>query len=256
MTARHDSLALVLDSMRFVHRLTAERSPRGTVVEQKGVLAAIVPAMPSRSVVNCVLYDEAGELGAALEDLARAYEEAGVHAWTVWVPEAEREAATLLEAAGHRLDAEPTAMLLELDSFEPGPETVELAPAGAEELAALNAAAYGWEVGGAADVMAGLAAAGAHLYLVSVDGRPASCLATIDHGSDCGIEWVATAETARRRGLATALLRRALADARERGCETSTLVATPSGRPVYERIGYRGVGALGMWERRRPEGAS
>ena len=49
----------------------------------------------------------------------------------------------------------------------------------------------------------------------------------------------------------TALLSRALADARERGCQTSTLVATPSGRPGYERVGYRGLGALQLSLRRR-----
>jgi hypothetical protein len=46
-------------------------------------------------------------------------------------------------------------------------------------------------------------------------------------------------------------MRRALADARERGCDVSTLEATVMGRPVYERLGYRTLGALEMGERRR-----
>jgi hypothetical protein len=46
-------------------------------------------------------------------------------------------------------------------------------------------------------------------------------------------------------------MRRALADARERGCDVSTLEATVMGRPVYERLGYRVLGTLEMWERRR-----
>jgi hypothetical protein len=45
---------------------------------------------------------------------------------------------------------------------------------------------------------------------------------------------------------------RALADARERGRLTTTLVATKLGRPVYERVGYRDFGAIQMWERRKP----
>jgi predicted acetyltransferase len=62
---------------------------------------------------------------------------------------------------------------------------------------------------------------------------------------------VATIPEARGRGLAGTLLGHALADARERGLETSSLVATKAGRPLYERLGYRGVGAVEMWERRR-----
>ena len=42
----------------------------------------------------------------------------------------------------------------------------------------------------------------------------------------------------------------ALADASERGCRTTTLVATRLGRPVYERLGYRSLGPIEMWEQR------
>ena len=51
-------------------------------------------------------------------------------------------------------------------------------------------------------------------------------------------------------GLAAGLLHRALRDARERGCRTSTTQATAMGRPIYERIGYRDLGPVHMYERR------
>lgn len=76
-------------------------------------------------------------------------------------------------------------------------------------------------------------------------------LATTDFEGDCGIWWVATVPEARGRGLSRDLLRVVLAEARERGLETSTLQATKLGRPVYERVGYRDLGALQMWELRR-----
>jgi GNAT superfamily N-acetyltransferase len=63
---------------------------------------------------------------------------------------------------------------------------------------------------------------------------------------------VGTLEAARGRGLATLLMRRALADARERGCTTTTLVATKMGHPIYARLGYRDFGRVQMWERRKP----
>jgi GNAT superfamily N-acetyltransferase len=73
-----------------------------------------------------------------------------------------------------------------------------------------------------------------------------------DHGDDCEVAWVATLPEARGRGVSKQLMARALADARERGQLTTTLVATKLGRPVYERVGYRDFGAIQMWERRKP----
>jgi GNAT superfamily N-acetyltransferase len=77
------------------------------------------------------------------------------------------------------------------------------------------------------------------------------CLLMSDHGSNSDVEWVAVAPEARGRGLSGKLLAHALADAAERGLETSTLVSTRLGRPVYERLGYQALGSLQMWERRR-----
>jgi GNAT superfamily N-acetyltransferase len=59
---------------------------------------------------------------------------------------------------------------------------------------------------------------------------------------------VATHPTAQRQGLSTALIKQALRAARERGCTTSSLEASAAGRPVYERLGYRPLGRLAMWE--------
>ena len=50
----------------------------------------------------------------------------------------------------------------------------------------------------------------------------------------------------RRRGLATRLMERSLAELRDRGL-VPFLDATPAGRPVYERMGFRAVEALTRW---------
>ena len=73
-----------------------------------------------------------------------------------------------------------------------------------------------------------------------------------DHEGNCEIDGVATVPEARRRGISGALLGHALADAADRGVDTTTLVATAAGRPVYERLGYRALGVLELWELRRP----
>lgn len=216
-----------------------------------GVRAAVVPACPGRSVVNCVCYEGAPALAAALDELARIYERAGVRAWTVWVPPDDRETAALLEEAGHVLDAAPAAMGMDLDDVErPSLALDWTREADLGVVGPLNDRAYGYEPSFEL-ALQGVDDDALTVYAASVDGRPASCLLTLRCGSDCHITLVATEPEARGRGLAGALLGHALADARERGLETTTLVATKAGRPVYERLGYQTVGAVEMWERRR-----
>src|SRR2546430_14905524 len=85
-------------------------APRGgSTLELPGVAAAIVPAMPERSVVNCVVYEDVDALGTALDQLAAAYDEAGVNAWTVWAPEGDAPAQELPSSGGHVVHARPVA---------------------------------------------------------------------------------------------------------------------------------------------------
>jgi GNAT superfamily N-acetyltransferase len=94
------------------------------------------------------------------------------------------------------------------------------------------------------------------LYRARLDGEVACMLATIDHepedaaGPDCGIYFVATPEAHRGRGLAGRLLGAALAEARERGCATSSLQASAMGQPLYARLGYQEYFRWNMYERR------
>ncbi len=237
----------------FVH-MFAGGAERSSLFERDGVVASIVPAVPQRSVINSVVYRDADSLGAALDDLAHAYEAAEVLAWTVWVPEHDRDAAAILKSAGHRLDASPIAMVLELarlaDADRDGFDWD--AAAAVEDVTTINDLAYGFEVGTFAGGLAGTPPGMAmRLYQARVEGRPACVLATIDDRDDCGIYMVATIKEHRGRGLARRLLHRALSEARERGMRTSSLQATRFGYPVYERLGYEPIGALEMWERRK-----
>jgi hypothetical protein len=64
-------------SLREFCRLLGQASPEARVVEREGVLAAIVPAAPDRSVVNSVVYEHATGLERALPELAQTYAAAG-----------------------------------------------------------------------------------------------------------------------------------------------------------------------------------
>ena len=234
-------------------RMLAGGSEGGRLLERDGVTAAVVPACPDRSVVNSVTYEKPGALAASLDELAAAYDEAGVRAWTVWIPQHEREAIGLVESAGHRFDGEPTAMTLELDQLaEPRLGDLDWdREAEPEEFGRVNDLAYGTPVGTfAAAIGRPPAELEIGLYRARAAGEAASVVGTLDVEDDCVVFFVATVAEHRGKGLAGRLLHAALAEARERGLRTSSLQATRLGLPVYERLGYRTACRLEMWERR------
>lgn len=246
----------MLANMRGFFASMAQDASDGHVLELEGVLAAVVPSCPERSIVNCVIYPDPGALEAARDALADEYEQAGVRAWTVWVPEEDTRAAALLGRRGHVLDGRPTAMARELRGFEsplPVPELLEPDMATALRI---NDLAYGF-AGDLERAFQRVPPEPARLYLAAVDGAPACTVLTYDSpDGDCGIYLVATLAEARGRGLATALMGHALTEASRRGCLTTSLQATARGRPLYERLGYRNIGAVHMWERRKREGGA
>lgn len=262
MIDRDAALAIQRRAFRDFLEFLARSSDSGVVIERDGVAGSVVPACPDRSIANSVIYGDGASLVAVLDDLAAAYDGAGIVAWTVWTPEFDRSTIAALERAGHHFDGNPAAMVLDLERFEP-PPAGDLAwdeEATVETLARLNDAAYGHTAadgfGRAFERRAD--GVGLRLYQARVGGEPACVMGTIDHaagpeapGPDCGIYFVATDRRHRGLGLATRLLAVALAEARERGCATSSLQASAMGAPIYERLGYRTHFRWHMYERRR-----
>jgi GNAT superfamily N-acetyltransferase len=244
------------ESLKRFYELVGDGSEGAYVVPREGVLACVVPVTPERSLPNGVVYDDVDALAAALPDLERTYREAGIRAWTVWVTDEDRAAQGLLEKLGHVLDGTPMEMaapLHEID-LEQRRELDLVADPDSATIAAMNDAVYG--LGGSlqpAFERFTTDAWGVHAYLALHEGEPAACVVAADAGTDCGIFLVATLPEARGRGLCGELMRMALRDARDRGCETTSLEASAAGEPIYRRLGYRALGPLQMWERRRAE---
>jgi GNAT superfamily N-acetyltransferase len=246
-------LMLVRSSMPPFWRLVAERTG-GRTWERDGVLASIVPASPKRSFFNSVLYEEPGPMIAAIDELADAYEEAGISAWTVWVPAADTEVATALEEAGHVLDATPRAMAMPVADLRPPEPELELEireETDHELVAQINEVAYGFPPGDFPPLTGETPQL--RTYLGSIDGETVGCAGAFAHGGDCEILFVAVLPEGRGRGISGRLMARAIADAAEQGLETTTLQSTKLGYPVYAKLGYRDLGELQMWERRRPD---
>jgi GNAT superfamily N-acetyltransferase len=246
----------MLANLARFYRLMGERSPLCSLFERDGLVACVCPPAANRSFFNGVVYTDPGVLSAALDDLAAAYDEAGVRAWTVWVPEEDEAAGGALRAAGSVLDAAPRAMMAPLEEIDVGDGAgdVDWRPVeDPDEVAPLAGPAFGMEPEVTAAASRGLRGE-LRLYMARVDGRDAACVGTLDVERDCGVYMVATDPAFRGRGLATALMRQALLEARERGLQTTSLQATAMGAPIYARLGYRDCGAIQMWERRRASG--
>jgi len=227
-------------------------APDSALVRRDGLLAAVVPAAPQRSIFNSVFYDDPAALAAGIDSLRDAYEAHGVRAWTVWVPDSDRETARLLGARGHALDGAPRAMAMDLAGLAaepPVPAGIEPGPISAAACAELNDRAYGH---GADGFRAALAAETAiRWHGAFAGGEPVGCVGTIEVGDDCCVTGVATPPEHRGRGIASWLMVRALAGAREAGLASASLQASQAGAPIYERLGFRDLGFVEMWELRR-----
>jgi GNAT superfamily N-acetyltransferase len=244
---------LAIDGVAAEIRFFGAGHPGSRVLKLNGVLAAVVPAAPDRSVFNSVAYESPAALAAAIDGLAATYERAGVRAWTVWVPDDDHASAALLGEHGHALDANPRAMGLDLADLEPGPGAeIDVLDGDAALAARLNDRAYGYEGPAFAAALSQPTADSLRWYFAASGGEPIACLALIPAGDDAVVTAVATDPGQRGRGVAGTLLRRALDEARSDWARTSSLQATKLGSGVYARLGFRDLGGIGMWERRSP----
>jgi len=225
----------------------ATASAGGRALEVPGVRAIATPAAPERPLFNAAFGLEPGALARAYDRLAGFYADAGIPRWTAFVDPADSESVAALAGNGHELDAEPRLMLAEVGDIAESGAPVELDPAPTPEtIAALNDRVHGYP-GGFARTLCSLA--GLDPLVAVVDSEPVACALAHDDGGDCHITLVATLPAHRRQGIASGLIRRLVRRGRDRGCTTTSLVATPAGAPVYERLGYRDLGSVQMWER-------
>ena len=238
-------------SQRALYRTIAPSTDGGQVVELDGaVLASVVPAVPHRSLPNAVTYQDSSCVEPVLAELAALYDAAGVHAWTVWARPGDEDLGPVLDAAGHSLDGTPELMGAVIGDCDLRPRTdISIDPGSWEDVAACNDAAYGYERPTFGPLVGGL---GERLrrYVAREDGKPIGCAVAAHVRGDCYVTFVATLASARGKGVASDLMRAALREGLEEGCVTTTLEASAMGRSAYERLGYRPLGVLQMWERR------
>ena len=238
----------------------AGSAPTSRALDLPGVYGSIVPSAPDRSILNWVIYDRLESLVRGHDAMAAVYRQAGVRAWAVWTDPRDSSAAAEMIARGYKLDAEPLAMAAEMSALTLPPAD-DLAWSMTRDLGLVgrvNDSAYGLPPPAFEASMKKWPAATSRWFACSaeLDGSPA-CVLLFDltDDGDCGISSVATLPQARGRGLATRLLAAALREAQKLGAVTTSLQASALGSGVYRSLGYRDLGAMGMWEWRSPDAA-
>jgi ribosomal protein S18 acetylase RimI-like enzyme len=89
---------------------------------------------------------------------------------------------------------------------------------------------------------------GVTLYLGRTpDGRPVSTGMAIIADRVAGVYFIGTVPGARGRGYGEAITARIHADATAAGCFAAVLQSSPSGRHIYERLGYRAAFTYHAW---------
>ena len=229
-------------------RLFGANAPRATLIEADGMVASVMPTAPTSSLMNVALAADPAQSPRGLRQLADRFREGGASKWGLWVAGDDHRAADAAEAQGMVLDSRPAAMVAALDEL-PFDHAPERRAADRATVGRVNDLAYASTEPKLAPAIANLPDA-VLAYGAGRDGEIASVAMAYDIADDTAVWFVATLPHAQRRGLAAAILRRLLLDARERGRQTASLQASQAGRPLYERLGFASVGELHLYEER------
>lgn len=221
----------------------------GRTLQRDGLVASVVPNAPDSPTLNAAVALDPDKATEHLQELQHLYRQARVRRWGFWLDGSAGLAAQVLNHAGMVVTAASPGMgavLEDLKTHADQPLEADLATIGR-----VNDLAYGNFDGRLERTLTPLPNGVLKGYRVDLEGRPAAVALALHHDKDCGVSFVATVPKARRMGLATAVMRQALNDARKHGCTTTTLQATEVGERLYTNLGYRRLCVMQLWERRR-----
>jgi len=218
-----------------------------TLVRRPGVTTGVFPEGPERDVFNNALLScglGTAERAAALDFMEAAYRRAGVDRFAAWVHESDDPMRRALTARGYTVEESTRAMGMVLGDVPAPPPGLDLEPAGWAESVTVLGVPEG--------LLRGVDPHAFHVLVARLDGVAVATAMAHDHDGDCGVYNVTTLESARRRGVGTALTARLLHDAAERGCATASLQSTSMAEHVYADIGFRDLGRILEYTPGRP----
>jgi hypothetical protein len=124
-------------------RLFGANAPSATLIEAGGMVASVMPAVPTSSLMNVALAVDRAEPPRSLPQLAERFREARTTKWGLWVGGDDERAALAASEQGMVLDSRPAAMVAKLEDLAfddaPEPERPDLPTVGR-----INDLAYGY----------------------------------------------------------------------------------------------------------------
>jgi ribosomal protein S18 acetylase RimI-like enzyme len=223
----------------------------GSVITREGLIASIVPNAPDSPTLNAAVAIDADQAPSHIDDLTRRYRDAKVRRWGVWLDGRASLAAQALTNAGMVVTTASPGMGANIEDLSTTATNDKPTAADLETVGRVNDLAYGNYDGRLERTLKPLPNGILHGYRVDHNGSPAAVALALHHDDDCGISFVATVPKARRRGLASKVMRDALHAAQTHGCTTTTLQATDVGERLYRNLGYRHLCVMQLWELRR-----
>jgi len=232
--------------------LLGGNAKHGYVIRREGLLASIVPSAPDSPALNAAVALDPAAAPRYLEELEVRYGDAGVRRWAVWVDGAARDVTSELRLANMAIASASPGMGAVLSDLKIDLSTANPRPnANLQAVGRVNDLAYGNVDNRLERTLNTLEEGTLRGYKADLNGVPASVALALHHGQDCGVSFVATIPQARRHGLATQVMRSALADAQRHQLTTITLQATELGERLYQQLGLRRLSPMELWERRR-----
>jgi ribosomal protein S18 acetylase RimI-like enzyme len=231
--------------------LLGHHSMQGAVFEGSGYVASVVPAAPESPTLNAIVALDPEQSAAALPELAARWRAARIRRWGVWIDPAAKDVVRTLQRSGLSMTASAPGMGAVIDELPLPVHNGAVPRMDLPTVGHVNDLAYGNVDQRLERTLAPLPRGVLLGYGASLDGMPASVALALHTGEDCGFSFVATAPGARRRGLATLVMRGALIDARKQGLTTTTLQATDAGERLYRTLGFTRLCDMQLWERRQ-----
>jgi ribosomal protein S18 acetylase RimI-like enzyme len=238
------------DGFARLQSLLGRHSLQGSVIERPGVIASIVPAAPESPTLNAAVALEPELAVLALPELAEHWRAARVRRWGIWIDSSAHDVLRTLQRGGLSMTASAPGMGTELEPLALPSRNGPIPAADLATVGHVNDLAYGNPDARLERTLTPLPAGVLRGYRADLAGIPASVALALHNGEDCGVSFVATVPAARRRGLATTVMRGTLADARLSGLTTTTLQATEAGQRLYATLGYRRLCEMQLWEQR------
>jgi GNAT superfamily N-acetyltransferase len=232
------------------YRVFARTTPGGRIEERDGLV--LIDSRATDSMGNVAIVTLPPLDAAHLIAEAAAFFAADREPWILFaLPDAAQE---VEGPARHRgLRDEGWFPGLVLDPIPPDiprrPEGVEVRQVRTlEELQAFErAASRAYEVESGPVYDRWLSYPGFSFHLAYHRDEPVATATLVASHGVAGIVYVSTVPEARRRGFGRAAVWAAIEAGREQGLRTSSLWATPMGRPMYEKMGFRTVTSYRIW---------